>query len=83
MIDPRVCPGCLFPDAPAGKWPHTSDQRCGKFLAEQAAKGYFLHQGPCPATCICGGVNSPNRWVYMAVSNLDELRRSEPRMELL
>jgi hypothetical protein len=28
-VDPRVCPGCLFPDAPAGKWPHN----CGKAAA--------------------------------------------------
>jgi hypothetical protein len=21
-VDPRVCPGCLFPGAPFGKWPH-------------------------------------------------------------
>lgn len=27
-VDPRACPGCLFPDAPAGKWPHTMDARC-------------------------------------------------------
>jgi hypothetical protein len=28
-VDPRVCPGCLFPDAPPGKWPH----KCGKAAA--------------------------------------------------
>ncbi len=27
-VDARVCPGCLFPGAPAGKWPHTRDARC-------------------------------------------------------
>jgi hypothetical protein len=28
-VDPRVCPGCLFPDAKPGKWPHS----CGKVAA--------------------------------------------------
>jgi hypothetical protein len=27
-VDERACPGCMFPDAPEGKWPHTYDQRC-------------------------------------------------------
>ena len=27
-VDPRSCPGCLFPDAAPGKWPHTKDARC-------------------------------------------------------
>ena len=27
-VDPRACPGCIFPDAPEGKWPHTRDARC-------------------------------------------------------
>lgn len=26
--DDRQCPGCMFPDAPEGKWPHTYDMRC-------------------------------------------------------
>lgn len=27
-VDTRACPGCMFPDAPEGKWPHTKDARC-------------------------------------------------------
>jgi hypothetical protein len=27
-VDARVCPGCLFPDAKPGKWPHSFDERC-------------------------------------------------------
>ena len=27
-LDPRACPGCMFPDAPEGKWPHVTDGRC-------------------------------------------------------
>jgi len=27
-VDSRVCPGCLFPDAKPGKWPHLRDARC-------------------------------------------------------
>lgn len=30
-VDERVCPGCLFPDAPEGKWPHVKDERCERF----------------------------------------------------
>ena len=29
-VDPRGCPGCMFPDAPPGKWPHTRDERCSR-----------------------------------------------------
>jgi hypothetical protein len=28
QVDPRGCPGCMFPDAPPGKWPHVKDSRC-------------------------------------------------------
>ena len=28
LIDSRICPGCLFPDATEGKWPHVEDYRC-------------------------------------------------------
>jgi hypothetical protein len=27
-IDERACPGCAFPGAPEGKWPHANDARC-------------------------------------------------------
>jgi len=27
-VDSRACPGCMFPDAAPGKWPHTKDARC-------------------------------------------------------
>jgi hypothetical protein len=27
-VDTRACPGCMFPDAKPGKWPHTYDSRC-------------------------------------------------------
>jgi hypothetical protein len=27
-VDTRACPGCMFPDAKPGKWPHTFDERC-------------------------------------------------------
>lgn len=27
-VDSRACPGCMFPDAKPGKWPHTFDGRC-------------------------------------------------------
>ena len=27
-VDERACPGCMFPDAPEGKWPHLKDSRC-------------------------------------------------------
>lgn len=27
-VDPRACPGCMFPDAKPGKWPHVFDERC-------------------------------------------------------
>jgi hypothetical protein len=33
-IDERACPGCAFPGAPEGKWPHTNDGRCLKFIGE-------------------------------------------------
>ena len=33
-VDSRVCPGCLFPDAPEGKWPHTMDARCSEPLRQ-------------------------------------------------
>jgi hypothetical protein len=32
-VDPRGCPGCMFPGAPEGKWPHLKDFRCEKFVA--------------------------------------------------
>jgi hypothetical protein len=27
-VDARACPGCMFPEAKPGKWPHTFDARC-------------------------------------------------------
>jgi hypothetical protein len=32
-VDKRACPGCMFPDAPEGKWPHTNDERCMRWMA--------------------------------------------------
>ena len=36
-VDPRACPGCMFPDAPEGKWPHTRDSRCAEWSMRQRA----------------------------------------------
>lgn len=33
-VDARVCPGCLFPDAAPGKWPHLKDARCFQFASD-------------------------------------------------
>ncbi len=27
-VAPGQCPGCIFPDAAPGKWPHVKDARC-------------------------------------------------------
>jgi hypothetical protein len=37
-VDSRACPGCMFPDAKPGKWPHTDDARCRMFPARVITK---------------------------------------------
>ena len=37
-FDNRSCPGCVFPDAPAGKWPHVQDSRCEVWRTRQKAE---------------------------------------------
>jgi hypothetical protein len=37
-VDSRACPGCMFPDAPPGKWPHTKDVRCRLFPLDVVTK---------------------------------------------
>jgi hypothetical protein len=38
-VDTRACPGCMFPDAKPGKWPHTYDSRCRVFFESSISKG--------------------------------------------
>lgn len=35
----RACPGCMFPDAPEGKWPHVKDSRCERVNRSDAVNG--------------------------------------------
>lgn len=32
-VEASLCPGCLFPDALEGKWPHVKDGRCNRWRA--------------------------------------------------
>jgi len=34
QVDPRGCPGCMFPGG--AKWPHVSDSRCAEWRQTQA-----------------------------------------------
>lgn len=35
-VNQANCPGCLFPDAKPGKWPHVKDKRCKVWRKEFA-----------------------------------------------
>lgn len=37
-VDSSVCPGCLFPEAKAGRWPHLKDARCAQFVPRVIAQ---------------------------------------------
>lgn len=60
--DDRQCPGCMFPDAPEGKWPHTNDVRCKAWCsrcccghnAKQHEGGHgFCHTVQCDCMNFC------------------------------
>jgi hypothetical protein len=57
-VDARQCPGCIFPDAPPGRWPHVKDTRCKlvravcqecKGMGNLVAENGYVTQ--CPECC--------------------------------